>query len=516
MALVKAGEKALAVAASSELDVVTTKKKPPKRKVLDEEDFVSDLEKIIQRDFFPDLKKLKAQKEYMEAMEKNDLVKMRELAIKYASTDRTSRPGTSGITPLQERDQTPSTFETPIPGQFPGNTPRSTTADYKNEDRPLEEEEEDLTQPGEKSKSDTSLSLDKYLAKHTSEDNESFSEIMAKSAEKHRQKHAWLYEAEQNHEEQAASMLQLKSSEQLAIESRSNSVDGWRYQAKNALMYVPEGVDLSVAEKVMLKPKEREISHSNTRLTLDPFARPNTSETLTFARTTKGDGKVGPDGKETNPAEGPTVNGYGFVATPSPAPGVNDSPMMTWGEIEGTPFRLDGGDTPVSVVRGPQFKMPGVPRKERLGLSLVDKVTKKNRAKKEEALKRVTQNLVSPSPKRFGSVNSMERIRTLSSAAQKLVQRSVGHADKALRASYTPSPSRSMGSRTPSVGGTPNRTPGLTPGKSPATKRGQQLVGASPASTRSQSEPASLTDNLLDLPKRTSSGPSRKKATDYF
>jgi len=32
-------------------------------------------------------------------------------------------------------------------------------------------------------------------------------------------------------------------------------------------------------------------------------------------------GKVGPDGKELIPQESPKVNGYGFVATPSPAPG---------------------------------------------------------------------------------------------------------------------------------------------------------------------------------------------------
>lgn len=32
-------------------------------------------------------------------------------------------------------------------------------------------------------------------------------------------------------------------------------------------------------------------------------------------------GKVGPDGKELIPHESPTVNGYGFERTPSPAPG---------------------------------------------------------------------------------------------------------------------------------------------------------------------------------------------------
>lgn len=32
-------------------------------------------------------------------------------------------------------------------------------------------------------------------------------------------------------------------------------------------------------------------------------------------------GKVGVDGKEMMPLATPKVNGYGFVATPSPAPG---------------------------------------------------------------------------------------------------------------------------------------------------------------------------------------------------
>ncbi|KAL0307311.1 UNVERIFIED_CONTAM: Splicing factor ESS-2 [Sesamum radiatum] len=33
-------------------------------------------------------------------------------------------------------------------------------------------------------------------------------------------------------------------------------------------------------------------------------------------------------------------NGYSFVKTPSPAPGVDESPFITWGEIEGTPLRF--------------------------------------------------------------------------------------------------------------------------------------------------------------------------------
>ena len=38
-----------------------------------------------------------------------------------------------------------------------------------------------------------------------------------------------------------------------------------------------------------------------------------------------------------------------MVATPSPAPGVDDSPFMTWGDIQGTPLRLDMEETPVDI-----------------------------------------------------------------------------------------------------------------------------------------------------------------------
>jgi hypothetical protein len=32
-----------------------------------------------------------------------------------------------------------------------------------------------------------------------------------------------------------------------------------------------------------------------------------------------------------------------------------DSPLMTWGEVESTPYRLQGCDTPLHAISGPGF-----------------------------------------------------------------------------------------------------------------------------------------------------------------
>lgn len=63
---------------------------------------------------------------------------------------------------------------------------------------------------------------------------------------------------------------------------------------------------------------------------------------------------------------------------------------MTWGEIDGTPFRLDGSDTPIiNRVPGPGFKIPEVPLRDRCLHELAEKASKAHRAKKQEALKQV-------------------------------------------------------------------------------------------------------------------------------
>ncbi|XP_028829851.1 splicing factor ESS-2 homolog [Denticeps clupeoides] len=438
------------------------------RKVLDEEDYIESLEKIIQRDFFPDVTKLQAQKDYLNAEENGDLEKMREIAIKYGSTPNRFTPRSS--VPYV----TPASFETPE-GRPSSPSSKHRAGMRGSEDVTEKDEEKELP------------CLDRFLSKNTSEDNASFEQIMELAKDKEKLRHAWLYEAEEEFRQRHEENLALPSSEKQALECVKAGLETWEYKAKNALMYYPEGVKDD--DSVFKKP--REVIHKNTRFSGDPFSKALNKSQIQQAAALNAQyklGKVGPDGKELLPHESPKVNGYGFEGTPSPAPGVAESPLMTWGEIESTPFRLEGSDTPyIERTHGPSFKIPEPGRRERLGLKMANEAAAKNRAKKQEALRKVTENLASLTPKGLSPA--------LSPALQRLVNRaSSKYTDKALRASYTPSPShRSTGCKTP-LGGlaTPHGTP--TPGKS-----------RTPASQ----DPASITDDLLQLPKR-------RKASDFF
>lgn len=52
-----------------------------------------ELGKIIQKDFFPDLEKLKAQNAYLDAVERNDVIKLREIYAKYSGQKPTEATG---------------------------------------------------------------------------------------------------------------------------------------------------------------------------------------------------------------------------------------------------------------------------------------------------------------------------------------------------------------------------------------------------------------------------------------
>lgn len=84
------------------------------------------------------------------------------------------------------------------------------------------------------------------------------------------------------------------------------------------------GVDLTREEKLLMLKKKKEINFTGTRFQENPFdeeQNKETIQTLAQSQVRSLDGKIGIDGKELS-SDSPEVNGYGFVKTPSPMPGI--------------------------------------------------------------------------------------------------------------------------------------------------------------------------------------------------
>merc|ERR1719154_800478 len=110
---------------------------------MDEDEYVAKVEKIIERDFFPELEKLKAQSEYIDARDRNDLETMSRLEEKY-----------SGVRPDTGRLASPATFDTPV------DAPRESDPRRPGESGDAAEKEDDGKT--EEEKKEEKITLDKF------------------------------------------------------------------------------------------------------------------------------------------------------------------------------------------------------------------------------------------------------------------------------------------------------------------------------------------------------------------
>ncbi|VDD93080.1 unnamed protein product [Enterobius vermicularis] len=473
--------------------------------VLPEEEYLEGLQKIIVRDYFPELPKLKAQKEYLDAVASNDLTKVRELQLRY-STKRTERR----TSPTVRRS--PETFDPETPGPSnretsnPYDTERSSIfkKDYENEALKSKDKEANHT-------------VDSYLRKFTSEDNASFEELAALHNKKERLRNAWMYEAEEKHNKElvykgkemilaADEQLMLKAAPS-AAEEKPKDLDNWSYKARNSVLFNIDEAPLTVEEHIQRqKMNQKVINKEATRLPESIIAE---SHQLSLSRP---GGvllgaqieKVDITGREVS-VKKPAA--FDLVSTPSPAPGVEDSPFMTWGEIEGTPFRLDASDMTPSLDNAPAFKIPDVPIREQIAQGITEKIAQRYRDKKKAAI-RQAEKLHSKTPS-FGSVRSSDKLLLMSPAARRLATKGLGirlGTDKSMEVRYTPSPRRPS-----TVLATP--TPDRSLVKSAQhlhSKRKNELTDFS------VKENSSITDNLLNFGESTSTKRSRPTAADFF
>jgi len=419
-----------------------------KRIVLEEDEFISAIDAIIERDFFPDIPKMRRQ------LEAYDQESTSMYQFIYGNMGQQKQNQNIGA-------DTPSTFGTPLVeegGNRSGiHDERKEIDDYTPLSSAVQQSsnrtrghESTQTISGEMKKPPTELSLNDFLAKYTSEDDASFEDIMIEAEKRHRAKHPWLYlkESESNKSDHQSSLALPSAEQQQALGGPEGKREAltWPYKNINSLMFVPEQSPL-VKESDYGKFKRPMVVHENTRFNRHPFNEPLNKAMLTEAAISNSrerEGRIGIDGKEVV-ADGPRIGGYSFVSmTPSPMPGVNSTPLMTWGQIDGTPAPLSDGDETPSVCaspRTPHFIIPNVPERDQIAQDLVDRISKRNRERKK-----AQSQYFQSSPLMSTSGRSMQdSLGSMSPAARRLATSKLGidkFADSKLRESYSPRISR--------------------------------------------------------------------------
>ncbi|KAJ3341436.1 Envelope glycoprotein [Gonapodya sp. JEL0774] len=304
--------------------------------VLDEDEYIEGLAHVIQRDYFPDLDKMRASAEYLDAVESGDGDRVRDATWQLARTTgrvkghAPATPFSSLGTPRATPSFAASHLDTPRRGPSASDPARASSPTPSLSTLPVSSAPPD---------SSLTLSLTAYQATYTSEDNSSFAEQLDRENERKRDKFAWAYEAEAKariedgkrarntyngrplvsdgdggtvlliEDGRKESVVVVEGATSVAVDSRSSTetedpsvqVDpnvayfnkapdrpagpsGWRnHVAQNSLMYPPQGADLTPSERIASGPPP-EIVRSNTRL-------PKTS---TSSSTDTKDGKAAP------------------------------------------------------------------------------------------------------------------------------------------------------------------------------------------------------------------------------
>ncbi|UKZ57892.1 hypothetical protein TrVGV298_011753 [Trichoderma virens] len=285
------------------------------KKVLDEDTYTEALSQIIARDFFPGLLETQIQQEYLDAMESKD-------AAWISSASRRLR---HVMTPGRKPTRTSSSINTATgnrtPTSFVGDTPASVATSVAQEKPPL----------------DLNLSLSKFQATYTSEDNESFYKLIDKQNQKRADKYAWLWRGNKLPSKQMIKQKEvtdrLEKTRSLVddgfkrdllaikdVEERPARPDSWKAAPRNGLMFEPEGLEdgvKTIAESAeeLSRMAPRSISYENTRMPQPHVPQRPPSPTMSSVR----DAIAGKprqqdlDSSIVGGGETPRVNGYAFV-----------------------------------------------------------------------------------------------------------------------------------------------------------------------------------------------------------
>ena len=376
-------------------------KRPPV--VLGEDEYTDGLSSIITRDFFPGLAETRAQQEYLNALEANNPAWIAEAGqnLRQAMTPgprqrrstRNSRFSTPSATPLRAAD-------TPV-GLVGGDTPCSVAGS-------------EVSTTNTKPEIDTSsLSLDAFQSKYTSEDNESFNVLLDKQNARRREKHAYLWVGENKipsarqiaHRTREQNLLANKLAAETAAgrelapisvgatDSRPAKPDAWKLTngPANTFMFPASSVDEQGLQTVVetrenaSKMGPKSTVYANTRFRLaalgeDVGSVPPSPSLDTSIIDRRDAARAARSETEYSGGETPRVNGYAYVdedeAEDIPAPE----------EVLGPSYRDllagQGGDGTPNP-----FKLSEMRSREDLHHRLVERDAAKNRVKQAQSVK---------------------------------------------------------------------------------------------------------------------------------
>lgn len=261
-----------------------------------------------------------------------------------------------------------------MPTATPGRTPAATSAAAALEQQGLDpvtaQQQVGAKAPG--------LSLDQFFCSYEGEDNASFKELHQKTLERKRAK-------VQHHLEDKNKPLLLEagthSTDEFGTSGQTpSSLNMTKHVPKNTLYYdssQQKELALTAAEQAtIVQGPPKVINHSATRSLHDSTAAvagtPAAAELPPAAAAAAAEQRQ--QNKAAAAAVAPGTQGYGYMKTPQIVPGVDASPLMTWGDIASTPLRIDASDDiadglealgdPDSGPVSKQFTMPQVRSRE--------------------------------------------------------------------------------------------------------------------------------------------------------